>query len=96
MPRFLPDGNRNAIRLTCPSRTSSAIARTRPSEAEFDGAYGVLVGEPSAGVPTILEMVNLTRLDCAVCLRRPMRIGASRATHQSATATPSSALADQP
>ena len=34
------------------------------SEVEYDGATAWLVGEEGRGVPTIIEMVNLTRLDC--------------------------------
>jgi putative acyl-CoA dehydrogenase len=34
------------------------------SEVEYHDAVGFLVGEPGQGVKTIIEMVNLTRLDC--------------------------------
>ena len=36
------------------------------SEVEFDGAWARLVGEEGRGVPTIIEMVNHTRLDCVI------------------------------
>ena len=36
------------------------------SEVEFAGAIGEMVGEPGAGIKTIMDMVTLTRLDCAV------------------------------
>ena len=36
------------------------------SEVEYDGATAWLVGEEGRGVPTIIEMVNLTRLDCTL------------------------------
>ena len=36
------------------------------SEIEFDGAWAQLVGEEGRGVPTIIEMVNHTRLDCVL------------------------------
>ena len=39
-------------------------------EVEFDGTWGRLVGEPGRGVPTIIEMVGHTRLDCVHRLRR--------------------------
>ena len=62
LPRVLPDGTRN--RCCCSaSRTSSATTRTPSSEVEYDGATAWLVGDEGRGVPTIIEMVNLTRLD---------------------------------
>ena len=36
------------------------------SEVEFADAYAELVGEEGGGIPTIIEMVQLTRLDCAI------------------------------
>ena len=45
------------------------------SEVEYDGAHSRLVGEEGRGVPTIIEMVNLTRLDCTVGSATSMRSG---------------------
>lgn len=36
------------------------------SEVEYHDAVGFLVGEVGSGVKTIIEMVNLTRLDCLI------------------------------
>ena len=36
------------------------------AEVEFDGALAWQVGEPGRGVPTIIEMVSATRLDCVI------------------------------
>jgi putative acyl-CoA dehydrogenase len=80
MPRFLPDGNRNAIRLV---RLKDKLGNrsNATSEAEFDSAAAWLIGEPGAGIPTILDMVTLTRLDCAVASAGLMRIALAEATH---------------
>lgn len=51
------------------------------SEVEYDGAVAWLVGEEGRGVPTIIEMVNLTRLDCALGSATSMRTGLTRAVH---------------
>jgi putative acyl-CoA dehydrogenase len=51
------------------------------SEVEFDGAIGEMVGEPGAGVKTIMDMVTLTRLDCAVASSALMRAGLAEAIH---------------
>ena len=51
------------------------------SEVEYDGATAWLVGEEGRGVPTIIEMVNLTRLDCTLGSATSMRTGMTRAIH---------------
>ena len=51
------------------------------SEVEYDGATAWLVGEEGRGVPTIIEMVNLTRLDCTLGSATSMRTGLTRAIH---------------
>ncbi|CCH77618.1 Protein aidB [Nostocoides japonicum T1-X7] len=65
VPRVLPDGTRNALRL---QRLKSKLGNrsNASSEVEYDGARGWLVGEEGRGVPTIIEMVNMTRLDCTI------------------------------
>ena len=64
MPRRLPDGELNRFRL---QRLKDKLGNrsNASSEIEFDGAWTRLVGEEGAGVRTIIEMVNHTRLDCA-------------------------------
>ena len=49
------------------------------SEVEFDGTWGRLVGEPGRGVPTIIEMVNHTRLDCIIGSASLMRQAVAQA-----------------
>jgi putative acyl-CoA dehydrogenase len=51
------------------------------AEAEFHGATGFLVGELGRGIPTIIDMVTLTRLDCAVASAGLMRIALAEAVH---------------
>ena len=55
--------------------------RQRLREIEYDGATAWLVGEEGRGVPTIIEMVNLTRLDCTLGSATSMRSGLTRAIH---------------
>ena len=70
MPRILPDGTRNAIRL---ERLKDKLGNrsNASAEVEFDGATAWRVGNEGRGIATILEMVTLTRLDCAVASDRP-------------------------
>ena len=54
------------------------------SEIEFDGAWARLVGEEGRGVPTIIEMVNHTRLDCVIGSAALMRAALAQALHHAA------------
>ncbi|WP_340681936.1 acyl-CoA dehydrogenase family protein [Amycolatopsis coloradensis] len=80
LPRVLPDGTRNGIRL---QRLKDKLGNrsNASSEIEYDEAIGWLIGEEGRGVRTIIEMVNNTRLDCAVGSAAGMRYGAVRAVH---------------
>jgi putative acyl-CoA dehydrogenase len=80
VPRVLPDGSRNPIRL---QRLKDKLGNrsNASSEIEYDGALGWLVGEEGRGVATIIEMVNMTRLDCTIGSAAGMRIGAMQAVH---------------
>lgn len=51
------------------------------SEVRIDGAIGRLVGEEGRGVPVILEMASMTRLDCALASAGLMRAGLASALH---------------
>ena len=51
------------------------------SEVEFDNAYALRVGEEGAGIRTIMEMVQLTRLDCAIASAGMMRAALAQALH---------------
>ncbi|MGH8860914.1 MAG: acyl-CoA dehydrogenase family protein [Jatrophihabitantaceae bacterium] len=80
VPRVLPDGTRNAFFL---QRLKDKLGNrsNASSEVEYDGAAGWLVGEEGRGVRTIIEMVNMTRLDCALMAAGGMRIGTAHAVH---------------
>jgi putative acyl-CoA dehydrogenase len=54
------------------------------SEVEFEGAWARMVGPDGRGVPTIIEMVNHTRLDCVIGAAAGMRLGVAQATHHAA------------
>jgi putative acyl-CoA dehydrogenase len=67
------------------------------SEVEFRGALARLIGEEGRGVPTIIEMVNMTRLDCALMAAGGMRIGTANALHHATHRRAfGKALVDQP
>jgi putative acyl-CoA dehydrogenase len=80
LPRILPDGTRNRMFI---QRLKDKLGNhaNASSEIEYDGAIAWLVGEEGRGVPTIIEMVNLTRLDCTLGSATSMRSGLSRAVH---------------
>lgn len=65
LPRVLPDGGRNALHI---QRLKDKLGNkaNASSEVEFRGATAWLVGEEGRGVPQILEMGTMTRLDCAL------------------------------
>ncbi|WP_407687641.1 acyl-CoA dehydrogenase family protein [Mycobacterium sp. HUMS_1102779] len=80
LPRILPDGTLNRMFL---QRLKDKLGNraNASSEVEYDGAVAWLVGEEGRGVPTIIEMVNLTRLDCTLGSATSMRTGVTRAVH---------------
>jgi putative acyl-CoA dehydrogenase len=79
-PRWTPDGERNRFRL---QRLKDKLGNrsNASSEVEFDAASAWLVGEEGAGVRTIIEMVNHTRLDCVLGGATGMRVGVAEAIH---------------
>jgi putative acyl-CoA dehydrogenase len=83
MPRILPDGGRNAFHI---QRLKDKLGNhsNASSEVEFHGAWARMVGEPGRGVPTIIEMVGHTRLDCVIGSAAGMRTGVVNATHHAA------------
>lgn len=96
VPRILPDGTRNNIFL---QRLKDKLGNhsNASSEVEYHEAVGWLVGEPGRGVRTIIEMVNMTRLDCATASAAVMRNGTTAAAHHAAYRSAFGAkLADQP
>ncbi len=83
LPRVLPDGALNAIRI---QRLKDKLGNkaNASSEVELAGASAWLVGEEGRGVQQILEMGTLTRLDCALGTAGLMRQAVSLALHHCA------------
>lgn len=80
MPRFAPDGSVNAIQF---QRLKDKLGNrsNASSEVEFVGAYAERVGEEGKGIRTIIQMVQLTRQDCAIASSGLMRSGLAHALH---------------
>jgi putative acyl-CoA dehydrogenase len=100
LPRVLPDwmgeGARNAIHI---QRLKDKLGNkaNASSEVEFHGASAWLVGEEGRGIPQILEMGTMTRLDCALgtsgLMRQSLSIALNHATQRNAFGKP---LIEQP
>lgn len=96
IPRVLPDGSRNPFHL---QRLKDKLGNhsNASSEVEYERTVGHLVGEEGRGVRTIVEMVNLTRLDCVLGTASGMRAGLAQAAHHAANRSAFGArLLDQP
>jgi putative acyl-CoA dehydrogenase len=80
LPRFRPDGSLNAIRL---QRLKDKLGNrsNASSEVEFDDAFAWRIGDEGHGVRTIINMVQLTRLDCAIASAGLVRMGLAHAMH---------------
>ncbi len=80
LPRVLPDGTLNPMRL---QRLKDKLGNrsNASSEVEYENAVVWRVGEEGRGVRTIIEMVNMTRLDCVMGSAAGMRQGVAQATH---------------
>ena len=96
VPRVLPDGTLNAVRL---QRLKEKLGdrSNASSEIELEGAWGWRLGDEGRGVRTIIEMVNATRLDCTLATATLIRLGVLHAAHQVRHRTAFGArLIDQP
>jgi putative acyl-CoA dehydrogenase len=83
LPRWLPDGTLNAMRIQRLKHKLGNQANAS-SEVEFHGATAWRVGDEGRGVPQILAMGALTRLDCALGTAGLMRQALSIALHHTA------------
>jgi putative acyl-CoA dehydrogenase len=83
VPRVLPDGRRNDFRI---QRLKDKLGNrsNASSEVEFDGTVGWLLGEEGRGVPAVIEMVAMTRLDCVLGSAALQRRAVAEATHHAA------------
>ncbi|MGH6877384.1 MAG: acyl-CoA dehydrogenase family protein [Rhizomicrobium sp.] len=95
-PRWTPDGERNAIELIR-LKDKMGDRSNASAEIEYRGAYAELIGEEGRGVRTIIEMVQHTRLDCAIApaayMRQSLALALWHAAHRSAS---QKKLLDQP
>jgi putative acyl-CoA dehydrogenase len=97
LPRVLPDGSRNAGFQLQRLKDKLGNRSNASSEIELREARARMVGEPGRGVPTIIEMVNHTRLDCVIGAAGGMRAAVAQATwHAAHRSTFGALLADQP
>jgi putative acyl-CoA dehydrogenase len=80
MPRFRPDGSLNALNF---QRLKDKLGNrsNASSEVEFNDAYALRVGDEGKGIRTIIQMVQLTRQDCATASAGLMRSGLVHALH---------------
>jgi putative acyl-CoA dehydrogenase len=80
VPRWRPDGSKNPVHI---QRLKDKLGNrsNSSSEVEFHDALGVMVGEEGRGIPTIIEMANLTRLDCVIGSAALMRHALCQAIH---------------
>jgi putative acyl-CoA dehydrogenase len=80
MPRHLDDGTRNAVRI---NRLKDKLGNrsNASAEVELEDAHAWLLGEPDRGIATILEMVQLTRVDCVIGSAGIMRAALAWALH---------------
>ena len=80
LPRVLPGGERNAMRL---QRLKDKLGNrsNASAEVEFDGALAWQVGELGRGVATIIAMVSATRLDCVIGSAAGIRAATVAAVH---------------
>jgi putative acyl-CoA dehydrogenase len=83
LPRWLPDGSVNGLAIQRLKHKLGNHANAS-SEVEFDRATAWLVGEEGRGVPQILAMGAITRLDCALGTAGLMRHALSLALHHTA------------
>jgi putative acyl-CoA dehydrogenase len=94
--RWRPDGERNAIEI---QRLKDKLGdrSNASSEIEYRGAWARRVGDEGRGVRTIIEMVQLTRLDCVIGSASQMRQAATLAAfHTQHRAAFQRRLVDQP
>jgi putative acyl-CoA dehydrogenase len=96
MPRHRPDGSVNGLRF---QRLKDKLGNrsNASSEVEFVDAFAWRLGEEGRGVRTIIEMVQLTRVDCVIGSAGMMRMGLAQALHHARHRTVfQRKLADQP
>lgn len=96
MPRFRPDASENGLHFV-KLKDKLGNRSNASSEVEFHNAYALRVGDEGRGIRTILQMVQLTRLDCAISSAGIMRAALARGVHHARYRTVfQKKLVDQP
>ncbi|WP_092495311.1 acyl-CoA dehydrogenase family protein [Faunimonas pinastri] len=80
VPRHMPDGWVNAIRLER-LKDKLGTRADAAAEIEFDGAFGYLIGEPGLGPAVMADTMTYLRLDCGAVAAGLMRGGFAEAVH---------------
>jgi putative acyl-CoA dehydrogenase len=97
LPRWLPDGERNAGFRVMRLKDKLGDRSNASSEVEYHGALARRVGPEGRGVATIIQMVQHTRLDCVVGSALQMRSALAQALWHTAHRTAfQRRLIDQP
>ncbi|MET3120632.1 putative acyl-CoA dehydrogenase [Oxalobacteraceae bacterium GrIS 2.11] len=80
LPRWRPDGTKNPLQI---QRLKKKMGNTSnaSSETELRGALAWMVGPEGRGVPTIIEMVSMTRFDCMIGSSAGQRMAVAQALH---------------
>jgi putative acyl-CoA dehydrogenase len=80
VPRVLADGTRNEFAI---ARLKNKLGNrsNASAEVEFDRTHGWLIGDEGEGLTRIVEMVNYTRMDCAIGSAALVRAALAAALH---------------
>jgi putative acyl-CoA dehydrogenase len=80
LPRWTADGERNRFQI---QRLKSKLGNrsNASSEVEFASSWARIIGPEGRGIVTVMEMVNHTRLDCALGSAGLMRQALTQALH---------------
>ena len=80
VPRWRPDGSKNSVLI---QRLKDKLGNrsNASSEVEFQDALGIMVGPEGRGIQTLVEMANITRLDCVIASSALMRQALVQAIH---------------
>ena len=97
LPRWLPDGQRNAGFRVVRLKDKMGDRSNASSEVEYHGALAQRIGEEGRGVAAIIRMVQHTRLDCVIGSAQQMRGALAQAVWHAAHRTAfQKRLIDQP
>ncbi len=80
LPRWRPDGTRNPLQIQRLKKKMGNQSNAS-AETELRGALAWMVGKEGRGVPTIIEMVSMTRFDCMIGSSAAMRMAIAQALH---------------